>query len=574
MSYIRPPQDRPLSIHSFSASLIAIAAATAPFGAALTVTGCGDDDPIEFIDPDADPPLDEAFAPAPGGMRKMLAHEYTSSVALLLGPEAAAAAGPPVDVAQEGFDAIGATILSLSAEPIEFYERSANDVATAAIAAPSTLANYAPCVSAAQATVECYTEVATQMGRMMYRRPLEQAEIDTLVGVATFAQQWATENTQDPFTSAIKYELMALLQSPNFVYIPELGEPDAGSGFRKLNQYELASRISFFLLGRTPDAAMLAKAEAGELTNGEQIAAVAAELIESVEARTALTTYYDELFRLRYLPSTPKNAATFPTWTPELAEAMRQESLLLIDDIIWQSQADARTMFNADYTFVNDALALHYGITPPGGGPTAFVKADWPAAQNRAGIISQGSILAHQSGPERNSPTKRGKFIRQVLLCQVVPPPPDNVVPELPPQPPGGATLEQLLELHLTDPACATCHGLTDPVGFAFEHFNSIGAYRTVDEQGLTIEGNGSDPILGEWNSAADLANILASEERTARCMIQNFVRGKIGHTEVDGEAVAIDDLNEVFGADGYRLKQLLVQMTASPLFRYTGEPR
>lgn len=574
MSYSRLPQDRPLSIRSniFSGPLVALAVVAAPLAA--VTSGCGSDEPITFVDPNQEPPLDEEFVPAPGGMRRLLAPEYTKSIELIFGAPAAEAAEVPVDVAQEGFDAIGASILPLSSEPVEIYERAATDVADVALTDPTTMGSYASCILEGQATTECYTEVATEIGRMLFRRPLAEEEIAEYVEVASFAQTWAGENEQDPFTSAIKYQLIAMLQSPSFLYITEVGEPDGDSGFRKLTQFELASRISFFLLGRTPNRELLDVAEGGELATAEQITQAANALVDAVEARTALTTFYDELFRLRYLPTTPKDTAVFPTWTPELAEAMRQESLLLIDDIVWENEADARTIFNAPYTFVNDALALHYGITPPGAGATQFVKANWPAQQNRAGIISQGAILAHQSGPVRNSPTKRGKFVRQFLLCQIVPPPPDNVVPELPEPPPGGATLQELLEMHMEDPACATCHALTDPVGFAFEHFNGIGAFRTTDEDGKTIDGSGSDANLGEWSNAADLANILANEDRTARCMIQNFIRGKIGHTETEGEAVAIDDLLESFAGDGYRIKQLLVQMTSNPLFRYVGEPR
>ena len=143
------------------------------------------------------------------------------------------------------------------------------------------------------------------------------------------------------FDQGLKYELMTLLQAPSFVYIPELGGEPSSSGVRELNQYELASRLSFFLLGRGPDAELLDTAEAGGLASDEEVAALAEEMLESGDAKVALDIFYDELFRLRYMAETPKNAADFPEWTPELAEAMRQETLLLIDDVVWGEDAQA-----------------------------------------------------------------------------------------------------------------------------------------------------------------------------------------------------------------------------------------
>ncbi|HHH31112.1 MAG TPA: DUF1592 domain-containing protein [Polyangiaceae bacterium] len=551
-----------------------VAAVASLFAAAVAAPACGSDDKPTFPD-DEDPITKDGFEPAPGGMRRMLATEYVRTVELLLGAQASVAAQPPVDVAQEGFDAIGNSILSLSAEPVELYERSAEAVAQAAITDKGRLAIEAPCVLDVMPSSGCYEEVATNLGRLFYRRPLEQVEIDELVDVATFAEGWANmEGVSGPaFDQGLKYELMAMLQAPSFIYIPELGGEPSSSGVRELNQYELASRLSFFLLGHGPDAELLDLAEAGGLATDEDVAALATEMLDRGDAKVALEIFYDELFRLRYLADTPKNATDFPEWSPELAEAMRQETLLLIDDVVWGEDADIRTLYNADYTFVNDQLAMHYGITPPGSG-AQFEKVSWPATQNRAGYTSQGSFLAHQSGPLRNSPTKRGKFVLQFLMCRVVPPPPAEVVPELPEPPPGGATLQELLELHMEDPACASCHALTDPVGFAFEHFDTIGRFRTEDESGIPVDGSGELEFLGQWSDAKELGELLATNDEAGLCVIKNLVRGKLGHTETDGEEPAIDELGTSAAERGYSLKSVLVEVASNRLFRYVGAPR
>jgi hypothetical protein len=285
--------------------------------------------------------------------------------------------------------------------------------------------------------------------------------------------------------------------------------------------------------------------------------------------------FYDELLRLRFLVETAKNAETFPTWTPELAAAMRQETLLLVDDLVWKKNVDIRTLFNADYTFVNKALADHYGIIfPPGGAPDEFMRFIWPAKQMRAGFTSQGAFLAHQSGPLRNSPTKRGKAVLKFILCEEPLPPPDNVVPELPMPPPGGATLRELLDLHMDDPACSSCHSQTDPIGFAFESYDAIGRYRTEDESGFPLDSSGLVEGLGEWTNAAELGELLANDPRTGPCFVKGLVRGKLGHTESNGEAPAIDALAASFAESGHSMQSLLVEMAAHGLFRYVNEPR
>jgi hypothetical protein len=541
-------------------------------GAALWTTailapGCSEEE-VSF----PEPPPEVQFEPAPGGMRRILANEYTRSIGLVLGPEAAAAVETPVDIAQEGFDAIGATILAPSAEPIEIYERSADAVAEAVLANRATLAETASCVNGGDDS--CFTDVAEDVGRLLWRRPLEAAEVESLVAVADFAGNWAAQ--QDPpldaFDQALKYELMAMLESPNFLYIRGLGAPDPSTGYRRLDAFELATRLSFFLLGRTPDAALLDLAEGGGLETEEQIRAAAADMLASDEAKVSVEVFYEELLRLRFLATAPKNAMTFPTWTPELAEAMRQETLLLVNDLVWERDADIRELFDADYTFVNDALAGHYGITPPGSGE-GFEKVDWPAVQNRAGFTSQGSFLALQSGPLRNSPTKRGKFVLQVILCTTVLPPPDDVVPELPEPPPGGASLQELLEMHMDDPACASCHAQTDPIGFGYEFFDAIGRYRPFDGM-IEVDGSGAVDGLGEWTNAAELGAVLAADPRTGPCVVKSLLRGKIGHTETEGELPAINEVAAGFAEAGHSMQSLLVEMASHPLFRYVNEPR
>jgi hypothetical protein len=510
----------------------------------------------------------DGFEPAPGGMRRLLSTEYIRSIGLVLGAEAAAQAAPPEDIAQSGFDAIGAATLPMSIDPVEFYERSAEAVAEAVLSAPQRIADHAPCVTAGSAVDTCYEEVARNVGRLLWRRALADEEVASLVDVAKFAAAWEGE---DDFHDAIKYELSALLQSPAFLYITEVGVPDEKTKFRKLDPIELASRMSFFLLGRTPDGALLDQAESGGLETEEEIRATAEYMLAGDEAKVSLDAFYDELFRLRNLADTAKNAELFPAWTPTLAEAMRTETLMLIDDVVWKGDADFRTMFSADYTYVNAELATLYNVPPPSG--TGFEKVTLPEVQHRAGYTSQGAFLTHQSGPRRNSPTKRGKFVLSVLLCRTVKPPPPDVVPQLPENPPGNPSLQELLEQHMKDPSCSNCHGQTDPIGFAFEFYDAIGRFRTTDN-GKPVSGKGEVATIGEWSNATELGNVLAESDELAPCMVRNLVRGKLGWIEGSKQNPDVKVLSESMAEQGHSLKTLLVEMTSSRLFQYVNEPR
>jgi len=543
-------------------------------GDAGTADGTADDDADggsgtegdTDTDTDTDTEGDTAgieIEPAPGGIRKLIQREYVASIELLLGPEAAAVADPPADQPQEGFDAVGASILSLDITAVEQYETSARAVADAAVANKSTLASHVPCVSGSP-DASCYDEVAAVLGRLAYRRPLQQVEIDTLVAVALDGQEFG----EGDFDSGLKYMLSVMLQTPSFLYVVEVGEPLEDLGFRKLTQLELVTRMSFFLLGRTPAPALLDKAEAGELATTAQIRAEAEAMVGSTGARQAMNGFFDEYLRLRNLPTTSKDAELFPLYNETLAESMRQESLLLVNEVLWEDDLPYQELFTADYTFVNDALAELYGIASPGGN---FARVQWPAAQNRAGYLSQASFLTYQSGSLRNSPTKRGRFVQQSVLCNEIPPPPPDVNPSLPEIPPD-ATLREILDQHKDQEGC-TCHQSTDPIGFAFENYDAIGAFRTT-ENGQPIDASGNVDGLGQWQNAAEFAAVLAEDPRLSTCLVQNLIRGQIGHKETSGETDAILALDTAFVEAGYRVRDLLVEFPLSPLFRYVDEPK
>lgn len=540
---------------------------TASSSSAETGDDSTGDEPVTSGDPTTGDD-EEVFEPAPGGLRRLLRHQYVGSIRYLLGDAAAGVADPPEDYSLHGFDAIGAAELALQASAVEQLETSARAIAAAAVADRSTLGAHVPCVLAADPADQCYESVAEGLGRLAWRRPLAADEIAALKKIAGAAKQWGGD-----FATGLQYELMALLQSPHFIYMVEVGEPDANDpAVRTLTPTELAARMSFFLLGRTPDADLLAAAESGELATDAQVRTAAAAMLARPEARATLAEFYSELFQLRDLAGLNKNAGLFPQFTPELAYAMKYETLRLIEDIVWDKDGDFLQLLDADYTHVNPGLAALYGLPPPPG--LGFTRVDLPADQGRAGLLGQASFLARFAHPAETSPTRRGLFIRTKLLCEKVAPPPPGVDASLPPEDPNEPqTMKQKLVQHMEDPNCNACHMTLDPLGFALENYDPIGAFRTLDD-GLPIDPSASTPDLGAFASARDLADLLTADPRVTACVVKNFVRGSLGHLERLGELPVLDQLEAEFVDDDHRLQHLLVELTASPVFRAVGAPK
>ena len=386
--------------------------------------------------------------------------------------------------------------------------------------------------------------------------------------IAEAAQEWGAGD----FLTGVKYELMALLQSPHFLYMAEVGEPDPDDPTRmKLTPNELLTRMSFFLQGRTPDRQLIDVAESGGLDTEEQIRSIANHMLSKPAARVALANFYDELLHLRDLPTIGKNPERFPQFGDALTDAMRESMLMLIEDIVWEQDADARDIFMADHAFVNAPLAELYGVGAPMSG---WDVATLPAEHERAGFLGSAAFLARFAHAEDTSPTRRGNFILGKFLCAEAPPPPADVNPNLPePDPDNPMTMKQRLELHMQDDSCASCHGQMDPIGFALEHFDAIGQYRTEDFNSLPIDSFGEVEGLGSFSSPAEIGAVLLDDPRTAGCFVRNFARGSMGHVETIGEEQMLLLIEEAFVEGGYSIQDLMVELVVSPVFRYVREP-
>ena len=554
---------------------------------AVPATGCGDDGggggggtedgtgtggATDGVDGTADGTATEGddtggeanVLPPPGGMHRLTPNQYVSSIEVILGADIAAAANPPPLPELGTFDSETVNVEPLTPIDIELYESSALAMGTAVMNEPASLNALVPCVADGQ-DPSCYETVAAELGRLAWRRPLTSEEVADIVEIANAAYEWGGND----FLTGIKYLVGTVFQSPHFLYVVEVGEEGEGD-YRELTDYEMASRLSFFLLGHTPDAATLDTAESGQLSENGQIRAVAEDMLSRPAARTRLAEFYDELYKLRELENKGKDAELFPTFTPELATAMRQETLLLIQNVVFEEESNFLGIFDANYTFVNDDLAQLYGMEPP---EFPWQLVSFPEGQQRAGFLTHPAFLSVFSHPDINSPTRRGLFVQETLLCtDILPPPPDVEV--MPPAPMDGQTLREWLENeHNQDDSCAACHALMDPIGFAFERYSAIGAFRQLDN-GLPIDSSGEVGGVGSFGGAADLAGLIRNDPRVPNCVVRNLYRSTLGHDPGLDQAAGIATLDESFSETDYNYKALMVELTVNPLFRLVDAPK
>ena len=248
-----------------------------------------------------------------------------------------------------------------------------------------------------------------------------------------------------------------------------------------------------------------------------------------------------------------------------IGASMQNEVVGIVNHIALEQPADMRTVFTTPTTFVNQELATLYGLTAPSA--TAFGQAQLPATGPRAGILTTGALLTLNNRPNRTSPTIRGFFVRQRLLCGTVPPPPPGIPPIQEDDMGAPKTIRQKLEAHRANPTCAACHKSMDPLGLGMENFDQFGRYRTTYESGAAVDASGD--LDGEpFNGAKELGDLLSKDERTVECLIKQFYRYASSRLETESEAIVLADLKTSFAKDGYQLKPLLLSLVASDGFR------
>jgi hypothetical protein len=460
------------------------------------------------------------------------------------------------------FAVIGAASVVTSELGAEQYQTAVEAVVKSAFADTTKRNALIGCTPAIGAENSCVRGFLEQMGRRAWRRPLETAELDRL---ATLASSAATE-LADPYQGVL-WATVALFASPHFIYRPELGAPAAnGAAGLKLTGYEMASRLAFLLTNSLPDLALLDQAGAGTLTTLAGVREAATRLLGTPAGRAAVGAFAEEHMRLDRVASQAKDAALFPEYTPALRAAMARDMRGTWETVAFDDRASALELLKTPKVVVNKELAQLYGLSTSGLDSTTFKVMTLPADSPRVGILGKAGFLSQYANQKEGSPTLRGKFIRESLMCAVMPPPPDDVSTMLE-DPPAGTmmTKRERLARHGTDPACAVCHALMDPMGLPLETFDAIGRYRTMDS-GKPIDTSGRYQAQAVAN-AVELAAAMSQDVATAHCLVRKYHAYAMGHKERAEDGSVINALASSFQSSGYQLRELVLALVTHDAF-------
>lgn len=528
------------------------------YGVAITLAGAACDGSI--MEPEGTPEDLPAAAAQPAVMMRLTEAQYRNAVGDLLGPGMPRVALEP-DTYPYLYANIGAASTTLSEGGAQQYEEAALALSGALFADSTRREAFVGCAPAS-ADDTCVRSFVARFGLRAYRRPLDLDETERWAGVARDLSEG------DPW-QGLRYVVAGMLQSPAFLYRIEVGEPDpSAESRRRYTSYEMASRLSFLFWNTTPDDELLDAAARGDLTDTAALRAEAERLASDDRARPAVHAFFAQYLDLVRLDRVDRDPARYPQWSATMGRSMRTEVELLVDDLVFRREADVRELFSTRRTFVNAELAALYGIEAPGASPIAFVPVDLPADGQRAGVLGLGAFLTMNAHQTETSPTLRGKYLRERVLCQPVPPPPPDVITDLTPEDERPRTLRERLEEHRRNPVCASCHTFMDPPGMLFEEFDSIGAARTHEAlTGLPINSTGDfegTPLDG----ARDLAEILRTDPRVPRCMVRQLFRHASGRLERSGDERALRAVENEFAESGYRFRELMVALAASDAFR------
>jgi len=401
-------------------------------------------------------------------------------------------------------------------------------------------------------------QVLTRLTSRAFRRPAKQGEVDRLIALAEIAIA-----EEDSFEAGIRLAMQALLASPHFLFKVE--SPTSPGKDRLLTEYELATSLSYFLWSSMPDNELFTLAWEGKLR--EQLEPQVKRMLASPKADQLVANFAGQWLQLRNLADATPDADLFPSFNEGLRQAMQQETELFVADVM-RSDSSIFTLLDANYTYLNEPLAKHYGVPGVQGEGFRKVALTEDAAQVRGGLLTHASILTVTSSPTRTSPVQRGKWVLENLFNEP-PPPPAPDIPSLEEQKELTGTLRQRMEQHRANPACATCHQVMDPLGFALENFDPIGAWRTKDE-GAPIDASGELPSGEKFRGPRELNRLLLQTKKDAfaRCFAEKLLTFALGRGIEYYDICAVEEILKSAGKSDHRFSSFILGVVRSTPFQ------
>ena len=499
-----------------------------------------------------------APSPGPSYARRLNRFEYNNTVRDLLGDRTAPANDFPSEERRNGFDN-NAVALQISPTLVEQYMNAAEKLAATALA---NVPSIVPCDPVKDGEDACGRTFITAFGAKAFRHPLTAAES---------ARLWAAFDAGrklTDFKTGIQVVIETALQSPEFLYRVEFGAPpQGGQTVVKPTSFEMASRLSYLLWQSMPDDELRAAAQQDKLVTNDAIFAQVDRMLKDPKARAVVAHFNELWFHLDEYDTIDKDVSVFPSFTPDIATLMAEETHRFLDHVIWDGAGNVGAILTAPYTFVNAKLASYYGVSGVVG--DAFVRVDLDPTQ-RSGLLTQGGLLSALAKSNQTAPVHRGKFVREQLLCDELPPPPPDIIIK-PPELSATLSTRERFAQHAASAACSGCHQLMDPIGLTFENYDGAGKYRTM-ENNKVIDVSGEiaqSDVPGSFQGVTGLAQKLSASQKVKSCMARSWFRYAYGRAETNADACALADVEKKFQESGYKITSLVVALAQTDAFLY-----
>jgi len=468
--------------------------------------------------------------PGPAPLRLLTQDQYLNTVHDLLGDI------PQLDTV---FDRTSASVFGLqqgdvSQVALETYQKAAEIIGTATVSNAAKLKTLAPCATGADKR-GCARAFVQSFGALAYRAPvLDAADIDRHLAVYDVGAPTSYEH-------GLELVLRSMLQSARFLYRVELGTAEkVGPDAVKLSGYEVGARLSYALWDTMPDAKLTASAASGGLSTKEGATTALQWMIADARGTKVVRRFLEQLIRLGDLGTVTKDTTLFPSWNDTLRTTMTTQAQTFFDDVLGNQHGSLPSLFTAS------------------------------SATNASGLLTLPALLSTLAKPDESSPIYRGKFVREELLCQQLPPPPPNV-PKPPDTQPGVTTREKFKQ-HEVDPACSGCHTLMDPIGLGFENYDAVGGFRTMDS-GRPVDASGelfqTADINGTFNGVPELGKKLAASSEVETCVARQWFRFFLNRFEQDADSCSMKALVDAYKAQGSDLNGLPAALVQTDAFLY-----
>jgi mono/diheme cytochrome c family protein len=408
---------------------------------------------------------------------------------------------------------------------------------------------------------KCAREILSTLMRRAYRRPIAKADIEEPMAF------YREGRAQGDFDAGIERALSSVLINPDFLFRVE-SDPKkvAANGVYRISDLELASRLSFFLWSSVPDDELLEAAVRGRLSQPGELEKQARRMLADRRSFNLAANFAGQWLRLRNVEAVTPNAALYRDFDDNLRQAFRQETELFFDSVLRENRS-VLDLIRADYTFLNERLAKHYGIPNVYG--SRFRRVTLAPESHRGGLLRQGSLLSVTSYATRTSPVLRGVFVLKNVFGAPPPPPPPNVPALDESNVAANLSMRERMAAHRSNPVCASCHRTIDPVGFALENFNAVGQWREADADGQPVDPSAALPGAGEFRGIDGLEDALLSRpELFAATLSEHLLTFALGRGVEHYDAPAVRKIVRDAEKDGYRFSSLILGIVKSVPFQ------